>query len=263
MRIDVHGWIVAPDPGAPVLGALEAHRDTAAIDRILVANRAAANLPPGCALDETEANSACLALCRTRPWLEPLYWARVVTPDSHPHTLVGALESEPFRGVVFSPADNEYEADSRQLDPFLAALATVGRPAVFIVRDDARSAPPRVLELARRHPKITFVLCIGAHEAALRDAALETSRRAQRLGVAEIYVDTAHASQAEIVAAARSGLTDRLVYGSDAPTYGSKHGTRCQAVLSELQNLLSEKELDQITSGTAGRIFGLSNSISD
>ncbi len=254
MLIDVHGHIGRDTPPARVA----TYAGVCGVDWVLVSNRDAAVEPPGAAnADETDANVACLEACRARVHLVPLYWARPGRVDSNLHALVGALESEPFAGVVFCPAEGGFDVSDRQLEPYFSVLGAVGCPGLFCIGRDPRAAPAKVYEQARRQPKTPIVLCgCGAGEAE-RAAALDVARHAQRRRDADLYVDTSHSGAAEIRTAVEVLGAERVLFGTDAISYGDSHVPRHIALLEELRSSMSRADLEQVAGANAARLFGL------
>ena len=252
--IDVHGHIGRDTPPSRV----GTYAGVCGVDWVLVSNRDAAVEPAGAAnVDETDANVACLEACRARAHLVPLYWVRPGRTDSNLHALAGALDSEPFAGVVFCPCEGGFDVSDPQVEPYLRILGTVGRPGLFCIGRDPRAAPAKVYEQARRQPRTPIVLCgCGAGEAE-RDAMLDVARQAQRRQDANLYVDTSHAGAAKIRTAVKLLGAERVLFGTDALRYGDSHVPRHITLLEELRGSMPPADLDQVTGGNAVRLFGL------
>lgn len=254
MLVDVHGYFSQATSPA----RLNSYARLCGVHTVLVANRAAASEPADAAdLDEVDANRACLSACEAHPHLAPLYWVRPGRPDSNALTLTGALETSPFGGAVFSPAENGFDAADELLDPYLTALAHLGQPALFCYTDDERSAPARVYQQARRHRGVTFVLCNRGASQSQRAAALDVARQSLDQQDADIFLDTAHASEREIMVAIHALGPARVLFGTDAPAYGDSHVPRHIALLDELKRDLPPGSFQQVTYANAARVFGL------
>ncbi len=259
MLIDIHGHIGQRTPGAAPPARIATYAGVCGIDRVLVSNRDAASEPPGAAnADEADANVTCLNACREQERLAPLYWVRPGFADSNIHATAGALLSEPFVGTVFAPADNGYDLADPRLDPYLALLGKIGRPVLFCIGADERSAPSKVHERGRRLPDVPIVLCACGAPAAQRTAALDVVRYALQRADARLYLDTSHADADEICTAVRTVGSDRVLFGSHAVSYGELHIPRHVALLDELRQTLIPEELTQVLGGNAMRLFGLS-----
>lgn len=230
----------------------------AGIDLVLVSNRDAAAWPRQAAnVDEVDANLACLRVCRAAPRLAPLYWVRPGRLDSNIHAFAGALATEPFAGVVFAPAEGDFDAADPRLEPYLAVLAAVNRPAVFCVQADERALPAKVCHQAGRHAEVPMVLCLCGSGASERAATLDVACQARRRGSANLYLDTSHADAAEAHAAVRALGSDRVLFGSDALCGGDGHAARQTALLDALRKCLSATEFQQVAGASAARLFHL------
>ncbi len=257
MRIDVHGHFGHKTAGAAPPGRVATYAGVAGFDSVLVSNRDAASESAGAAnLDEADANAACLAACRGHDRLLPLYWVRPGRADSHVPTMVGALTTEPFVGLVFSPGDNGYDVRDPLLDEYLGMAARIGRPVLFCVGGDERSAPKGVYERGRQHPTLPIVLCACGAPKAQRAAMLEVVRHAWQRSDARLYLDTSHANREEICAAVRTVGAEHVLFGSNAVSYGEAHLPRHLALLEELREALVPEEYEQVVGGSASRLFG-------
>ena len=254
MVIDVHGCISRATPPA----RLNTYARLCGIHTVFAANRDAASAPAGAGdVDEVDANLTCLQACEAHPHLTPVYWVRPGRPDSNALAFAGALETAPFIGALFSPVENDFEADDKLLEPYLVALAHLNCPALFCYTDDERSAPSRVYEQARRHPEVTFVLCAGETSTEQRAAAREVVRQAVEREDADLLLNTAHSTEREITIAVRTVGPERVLFGTNAPAYGDSHVPRHIALLDELRRDLPQANFQQVASANAARVFGL------
>lgn len=258
MLVDVHAHIALSSPGTASPERLAEYAQTCGFDTVLVSNRDAAIEPHEAAnLDEAEANLACLEACRAHPRLAALYWVRPGQVDSNIHAVAGALKSAPFVGLLFSPAAGGFDAAARLLGPYLDLLARTGRAGLFCISADERAGPAKVYEQARRQPAVPIVLCICTGDAPQRAAAVDVVGHARKRGDANLYLDTSHATAAEIVSAVRVLGSERIVFGSNALCHGDGHAGQVTALLSELRNSLSPTDLQRATGEIAARIFQL------
>lgn len=257
MLIDVHGHIGQATPDTEPASRVSTYAGVCNLDYVLVSNRDGACIPAQAAnLDETDANVACLAACRTLARLAPLYWVRVGRLDSNANTMAGALATEPFAGALFSPADVGFDAADPQLDAYLEVLARGGRPALFCIRGDDRAAPTKVHALGQRHRRVPLILC-PCGEPSRRAAVVDVVGAARRKQDANLYLDTSHAGVAEITASIDAVGADRVLYGSDACHRGEAHIPRQIALLDELRQKLSPESFAQVAGGNAARVFRL------
>ena len=257
MLVDIHGHIASTGNAAAPAARLSLYASACKLDFVLVSNVAAAPAPRGANLDEVDANLASLQACREHARLAPLYWIRPGQLDSHVPAVVGALRTAPFVGAAFAPTEGGFDAADSLLDPYLAALETIDRPAVFCVSAEPNAAPPKVIEAARRHPRTKIVLCLCGAAETPRAAALDAVAHALRQQKADVYLDTSHATSAEIVAAVRAIGSDRVLFGTDAVRRSDAHVPRHIAVLDELRKSLAAKDFQAVSGGNAVRLFGL------
>ena len=259
MLIDVHGHFGQRIAGVAPPARISTYAGVCGADLVLVSNRDAASEPAGAAnLDEAEANLACLSACREHSHLVPLYWVRPGLADSNVNALAGALLTEPFAGVVFAPTDNGYDVADPRLGPYLALLAKVGRPVLFCIGADERTAPHKIHDRGRRYPSLPIVLCPCGAPAGQRAAALDAVRYAIQRNDAQLYLDTSHADADEVCTAVRTVGAERVLFGSNAVHYGESHIPRHIALLEELRAALVPEEFQQVAGGSAARLFGLS-----
>lgn len=258
MIVDVHGHIgTGLRNGAPAR-RVSTYAGTCSVDVVLVSNRDAASVPAGSEnRDETDANLECLAACRSNPRLAPVYWVRPGKVDSHVRAFAGALATEPFVGVTFAPAENGYDLLDAAVTPYFAALCGTNRPALICVNDTPGATPHRAYEAAERYPQLPVVLCVCGGDTSVRTAALDVACYAQRDQSANLYLDTSHASAAEIRSAVDVAGSERILFGSNALHSGDSHIPRHLGLLAELPRVLGSEISRQVTGENAIRLFGL------
>lgn len=258
MLIDVHGHIGSAKPAAATPARVSTYAGLCGLKYVLVSNRDGAAEPAGARnQDETDTNIACLQACQSQKYLVPLYWARPGLIDSNVNAFAGAMKSEPFAGAVFAPSAVRCDAGSEVLGRYLAALDVVGRPAFVCYSDDERDAPAKIYAQAQRLPQLTIVLCGCRAGEQQRAAALAAAREAFHHRNATLYVDTSHATAAEIRLAIETLGAERVLYGTNAVAYGDSHVPRHIALLDELRRLLSPADFGLVTGGNALRMCGL------
>jgi predicted TIM-barrel fold metal-dependent hydrolase len=258
MLIDIHAYFGQTTPGAEPPTRLVTYAGVSNVDRVLVANRDGAAEPVGAANDdEADVNAVCLKVCVESPILAPLYWVRPGQLDSNVYTFAGAMQSEPFLGAVFFPGAAGFDASHATVGAYLAALARVKRPALFCITDDVRADPAKIHDQARRFPLLPVILCCADGTEGVRKAMLATVRAAQQLKDANLYIDTAHASSAAILNAVNTLGADRVLWGTDALSYGASHVPRHITVLEDVSRALPTELFDQVTHQNAERLFPL------
>lgn len=255
MLIDVHAHIGAVADRSYDAEILRQYATTCRVDVVLVS--CADRTTAGEALDEADANAACLKACEANPRFAPLYWVRPGRFDSHPQAFAGALGSAPFVGAVFCPALHGYELDDEaRLDPYMTALSRVRRPAVIALSGSGPVHGAHVYAFARKWSKTPLVLC-GALGCAGRDDLLDTIRHASKRGDAAIYVDTAHADADEIARATAALGARRVLFGTDACGGGMAQIAQTQRLLRQLRETLPADAYARVTAENARELFGV------
>lgn len=257
MLIDVHGHIGALGGRVYSHEWMRDYLKLCGVERVLVSNLDAASVgdrPRD--LDEFDANTACLAACREQPALAPVYWVRPGRFDSSLHAFAGAVESEPFFGAFFSPPFNQYEADAPMLDPYLAVLTKLDRPALVQVGVDDATRPERVYRLAQRHPRLPIILCNVAGNVHWHEA-LEVARQARTRESARLLIETSEASAENVREAVQALGANSVVYGSDATRLSERHAARARDLLQAIRQALAPEEHALVLGGVAREIFRL------
>ena len=257
MVIDIHAYAETLPEHRPDSAAATAFAQTCGLDMVMVTS-AAAVATDGPPTDETAANVGTLSLCGESPYLCPLYWAHPGHLDSHVHAFGGAMESEPFAGAAFTPHFDaaDPDGDLGRYGPYVAVLGNLGLPALFDVGTDAVFTIERVLALARRHPRVAFILC-GAGRDHTWAGAVHEVHKVVRRGDARVLLDTAHARIDGIVDALSQIGPDHLVFGTGNTLPDEKQAQRCRARLDELSSRLASDVYTKLTSGNAQRLFRL------
>jgi predicted TIM-barrel fold metal-dependent hydrolase len=256
--IDVCGRIDCGLGVSAEAAAVNAWLDSAGLDRMVIANWAAASEAAGGRdLDEVEANLACRELCGVSSRLLPAYWVRPGRFDSHPHVLAGALTQEPFVAAVFAPLLNDFSVQDHQLlGPYLKVLPEVRRPAFFHLGPDERASVANTLALMRRYPATVFVLTGLARLSDPSEGLTEIARGLQR-DPASVYVDTA-GLRAEQVAYALEALgPGRLLFGSGVTLLSDDGALRCRQMLADVQQVICVEDFALVAGRSAAGLFGL------
>jgi predicted TIM-barrel fold metal-dependent hydrolase len=251
MLVDVHAHIGSAARAAASAEDVARYAADGKFDAVLVSNWARG-------LDEVDANSACLAACRSQALLRPLYAVHVGQRDSNLNALRGAFELEPFVGAVFSPSETGFDAAAVQLAEYLAIVAKTGRPAVFCIGEGERSAPAKIYAQAKRQPKLPVVLSLCGTGRAQRAAVVDAVGSARRNGDARLYMDTSYATAAEVLTAVEVAGAERLLFGSDVFGQPDNDQNRVRALIDELRNTLPVEQFEMITEGNAAQLFRLS-----
>ncbi|MFH1748116.1 MAG: hypothetical protein ABIG44_13855 [Planctomycetota bacterium] len=229
------------------------------VDWLLLSNPAAAPVALGGAdLDETDANLACLATGRLWSRLLPLYWARVGGLDSHPAALIGALNNEPFSGVVLPPPAPMMESETAVAlyKPYLSTLAQLEISALFHVEPASSDLATQIISLAKSFSRVPFVLS-GFGGTRHWRAALETVHLAVRRNELRCYLDTAGARATDILQAIKTHGANWLVFGSGGTLLNEDHARTCRQTLEELYDHLATVDFELFASVNARDLFKL------
>jgi predicted TIM-barrel fold metal-dependent hydrolase len=257
MIIDVHGHIGRSANTQTELIAIDAYVRSCSIHSLLISNmRAAVTSDPHADLDETDANMAVLEAIERRPRLSAVYWVRPGRPDSHPQAVAGALETEPFVAILLAPRLNEFGLDDPKIDAYVMAAARVNRPVLVICGRDERSRPRRAYDLARRFPRMAFILLNATGEPHWREAA-ECAEQAIKAGDANLYLTTANVPQAEALATIQSIGSARVLFGSDALALGGDHARTVRTLTDQLRSDLPEESSRAVLGENALKLFAI------
>lgn len=244
--IDVRGHLGQLASRKSPLDALERYVQALEVSHLLVANLDAAGAAVGGRdLDEPEANLAALSATRACPALRPLYWVRVGCVDHHLLALRGALESEPFAGVMFAPTLNGFDATVDVLGPCFEVLRKTGRPAFVWTARDARARPQKIAELARKYDDVPVVLCNAGADTHWNEA-IDVVQRGVERDDCQLYVETSHVSIERLVDAVRTLDGRRILFGSDAVNAEPDHAAAVRARLAALKPQLRSGLLQRL-----------------
>jgi predicted TIM-barrel fold metal-dependent hydrolase len=259
MIVDANTHISPRSAVAVPPARLATYAGVAGIDVLLVSNRDAAAGAGGADIDETSANLDTLDAARTCPKIRALYWVRPGATDSNVYAFAGALESEPFVGAVISPADSAVPADDRRIEPYLAWLTEIDRPAVFLIAAGDYASPARVYKAARRHPRLNVLLCQTDSTPVCQTQSIDVARTARARNDARLFLDTSYMSAAAIRTAVEQLGAGWVVLGTNALAMGDAHTPRQIALLDELRRQLTPSEFAGVAGGNAARLFNLAD----
>jgi predicted TIM-barrel fold metal-dependent hydrolase len=255
MLIDAHVHLGRLGNRSHTAGDLKHYLDEIRAARAIVSNLDAAAGPGARDLDEMDANVACIEAARSDPRLAPLYWIRPGRADSNVYAFAGALDTESLVGAVLAPLWNDYLADDARLDRRIATLAKIDKPAFVLTGRENPCLPERAYNLARRHSRVTFILCCTTH-AAWNDA-LEFVRQSIERGDARLSLTTSHATVDDVIAAVRAVGAERVLFGSDGLYFAREHSKHVRKTLDALAAGLPEDAYKKVIGGTAATLLGL------
>ena len=255
MLVDIHGHVGHLGSHGSTPEELTAYLDQCGLGYLLISNLGAAShhfVAPN--EEETPANLATLEACRADRRLAPLYWVRLGQRDSSIHAFMGAIDVEPFVGAFFSPVLNGFEADARELSRYMNALSRFRRPAVFLTSGEDQGHPERVYRLARRHPRVPFILC-GAGGDMHWGETIEVLKESRKRDDAQLFVASGRAAAADILDAIKMLGSDRVLLGTDAACLGPRHGERTNNVLEHLRAELPPDDFANFSGEMALALF--------
>ena len=225
---------------------------------VLVSNIDGAHLPGTTRdLDEVAANDAALEEVRKHgDALRALAWIRPAQGGSA-ETVEPYLRDHGFVGVKFHPEMNQFAADAKEVDPYLALCQKYDVPAVFHTGAPAsNSGPERIYAAARRFPTVPVLLYhmtfFGDHETSIRVVAEAMSKRD-----ANLYLETAQADPESVLRAVREVGAERVLFGTDATYFGADHYSKYVAMVDLLRRELSPEDFKKVTRENAIRLFKL------
>jgi predicted TIM-barrel fold metal-dependent hydrolase len=216
MRIDIGGKIGRFGDLNYTESGLARHAATCKLDHICVANVAAASASVGgedC--HEADANTAVLELARLHPRYLPLYWLRPGQVDHNPYAVAGALSTEPFAGLMLAPEWNDFALDELNVAPILKVAQRLRLPVFVQLGTGLRAGTSAVLAIARRYPRIRWVLR-GGTSRPLFQATVDLFRRTPNDGDVQIFVDTCGLDPDRVVPLIRAVGADRILFATDA-----------------------------------------------
>ena len=235
--------------------------DRFGIQLALVSNIDGANLPGTTGnLDEIASNQATADSVLKYPnLLRGLLWTRPNQPVA-----VGDFErflTDPqfegvFVGLKFHPAMNQFPADSQIVDPYLELCARHGLAAVFHSDPGGIASPERIYAVARRHPAVPVVLYhmgfFGPHL-----GAIEVVKESVREADASLYLGTAQADPDAVLSAVQELGSERVLFGSDATFFGTRHYQTYEAMMDTLEQSLTPEDFRNVVRDNAVRVFRL------
>jgi predicted TIM-barrel fold metal-dependent hydrolase len=260
--IDIHahiGTFQNFDLSMPtLLGNLERY----GVQMALISNIDGANLPGTTGnLDEIESNQATADSVLKYPHLfRGLLWTR--PNQSQPiedfeRFLTNPAYDSVFVGLKFHPSMNQFSADSEVVDPYLELCARHGLAAVFHSDPGGNASAERIYASARRHPGVPIILYhmgfFGPHQGTI-DVVAESLMN----GDADLYLGTAQADPAQVLTAVEELGSERILFGSDAAFFGSRHYEEYEAMIDTLAVSLSPDEFRNVVRDNAIRVFNLS-----
>ncbi len=258
MLVDAHTHISPKSATSVPPARLAAYAGVVGFGAVLVSNRDAASVGPNAAnVDETTANATVLDAAQNLPKLKPLYWVRPGATDANVYAFAGAMQCESFIGAVIAPAENGVPADDRRVEPYLAWLTEIDRPAVFLIAGSDAASPARVYSAAKRHPRLNVLMCQTDMTPVCQTRTIDVARTARSRNDAQLFMDTSYLSASAIRTAIDQLGAGWVLYGSNALASGDAHTPRQIALLDDLRRTLGPAEFEAVAGGNAARLFNL------
>lgn len=253
--IDVHGHIGRFEGYDLSLSTLQRNVSIWDIDLVLISNIDGAQLPGTTNnLNEKKSNEVTLHVVRKDPRMRGLAWARPV--DGCADNLVPFVKQKEFVGIKLHPDMNNFPADDARVDPYLKLCERFSIPAV-VHCGRGNSSAKRIYALAKRHKSVPIVLYhmgFGTdHEEAV--SCVEQSIKSKD---ANLYLETAQADPAKVLAAIKRVGSKRVLFGTDATYYGKQHYDFYVPLMDSLRSKLKPAELNDVLHANAERLFKLS-----
>lgn len=200
-------------------------------------------------LDDTRhANDVLAAACRDHPgrFLAALGSVEVRHGEAGIVEVSRVMDELAFAGLAFHATFEGFSVDSSAFDAVLAALGD--REAVILVHctADAKASPAAIALVAKRYPRLRFVLGHPVFTPAQREDAIEQLRTTANLWLDIAYQDSPQTTT-EFVHALGA---DRVLFGSDAPFFDPAR------VIASIEAAdISDAEREAILGGNARRLF--------
>ena len=159
---------------------------------------------------------------------------------------------ETFKGVKFHPTLNKYAFDDEELvTPFLNVAAEYDVPIVVHTVDDSYSHPRQVYTMAKKHPRIKFIM----YHMGLYDDTGDLNREAIRYSkeLDNLYVETSWVKTPMIVEAVKTLGADKVIFGTDAPFDGEYHYPQYLQRMKDTG--LGEKDLEKVMYSNSKKLF--------
>lgn len=251
--IDVHTHLGRNGAERYTLDALRAHLDATGATHAMLGHFDFSDA--GQRLDEVDANLSALRASRRDERVRALYWSRPGQFDSNPYVCAGALEREPFAGVILSPQLHGYDlSDRARTSPILKALIHFGRPLVLYVHGDLTEEAEKVYALGQSWASVP-ILILGPQSVLTNAAFRDAVQMARKRGDARLWLSTAHSTPEEIVHAVEGLGSQALMYGSDAGNVASE--ANYKEDMETLRSRLSEDDFANLTCENACDLFAV------
>jgi predicted TIM-barrel fold metal-dependent hydrolase len=236
-----------------------------AIHKALISNIDGAELPTVTKnLSEEESNSQTAVTVIAHPTLlRGLIWTRPMDGNANEierflkMRLPNAPTESVFVGMKFHPEFNNFPADSPNVDPYLTLCGTYHVPAVFHCGAEAsNSSASRIYAAARRHPTVPVILYhmgFGTNHG----AAISTVTKSVINKDANLYLETSQADPSSVLSAIKSLGATRILFGTDATYFGTKHYDHYRDFVRQLHASLSPADFHAVMHGNAAKLFRL------
>lgn len=175
---------------------------------------------------------------------------------------IGKMIAENRKYLVFlkvHPYHSNLAFDDEKMIPYLDLAVKYNLPVVVHTGNSYNDSPERVLNMAKKYPKLKFIL---AHMGLGTDNSLAIDLMAE---ANNLYADTAWVPVSTTVEVIKRYGSKRVMFGTDSPIdgvdtyYCNKEGepSLYRQYFGELKDMLSKEDYENLMWKTAKEVFGV------
>lgn len=212
MIIDIHThYGVVKDKFNMPLDMLLCSMDKYGIDYSLISN-----ITCGYMQGETDGNAEILGLVRKNSKrLGAMLWCAPGNGSDIAELERQYLDNRDIvKGLKIHPDISGIRADDKAFEPYLKTAEKYGLPVLFHTQDSPFSKVIYVINAAKRHPNVSFIL---GHMSLCSDNTEAISAIKENENV---YGDTSWVKLSSVKAAAEANIGNKLMFGTDSPIGG-------------------------------------------
>ncbi len=165
-----------------------------------------------------------------------------------------------IKAIKFHPFHSTVPFDAKEMEPFIEMAQHYGLPAVVHTGGSDAASCSRVYQMAKRFPKVRFVMVHMGLGTDNREAIELISR------LPNLYGDTTWVPLSSTLSLIRTAGIGKVLFGSDNPIDGrdtylhNRTGDRSlyQQYFNELKEQLSAEDYDRLMYRNAAELFGIS-----
>ncbi len=164
-----------------------------------------------------------------------------------------------IKAIKFHPFHSNVPFDSATTEPFIELAEHYGLPAVVHTGGSDAASCMRVYQMAKRHPKVNFVMVHMGLGTDNQEAIELVSK------LPNLYGDTTWVSPQSTLQLIRTAGIEKVMFGSDNPIDGkntylhNRTGDRSlyQYYFNELREMISPEDYDRLMYQNAAAFFGI------